>query len=727
MSLSRKRLIVIATGAGFVLALFLMRIEEKIVFMSEETGRPHHVPKLDLSDAGNNPSIPRDGEVKVKVEENSRQSFFITEKSVDAIIKFQKCTTMGASFDGAEWMLKRSPPTVNSKCGGGLTTDRGFPLLCDYPIGEFVAYEFSKIVGLFVPEVRPLMLLNELFETHLLDYREGCAGGSEEVYLSSEVMRLLKITWVEPEWKLGIFSAMKMESDLEELPATFLNNLGGYVMDHVKNVPDSAGKLLHRWADTGGVKISTLVSDNGEENAALVDQVVDAFAFDFIVDNCDRFSSSRKEILFEMGWDRLLPCTTAACKRWGLSNYNEKNFLRRGDKMVLIDNGKALHGFTFLDNSVEGNRKRAKKVLFEGSAFPNCAITSSMLDKLYDILFRGDLISDIVRKGSSLGFMTRKDERDDNWEVLVENLITDYLAAEGEGYQDSADINYVTTNRTEGISLPTDFESYEYVLMGLDHRSNILLEHAVLHCFSCGELEITSLDEKFDSASSIAAAVNNFGASDSDSGKYFHGCLLFATTGVPGILGDNPEMHHAIVNDRVVYDQLVGDVDGKSGGVSLWVDGLFRGRVCYNWAANFLATADRQSGKGTDLNAGFMALYLLLTYGKREKITDAQAEMISSLLNGKKTRLYDKDPSTQYHQNDILGGGIKEIDYGRKFAMETVAIEKADLMGRVGEKAMEFLRRYMEFNNYRFEPPGVVEGKGVGEVEDVEVEISKWW
>ena len=124
---------------------------------------------------------------------------------------------------------------------------------------------------------------------------------------------------------------MKMEENLEQLPDSFLRSLGEYVIDHVVNVPKDKNKLVHRWetgaAEEQGVRILDVMKHAPSGDASLFTQVLDAFTFDFLVDNCDRFSSSRKGIEFEMGYDRLLQCTTPACKRWGLFNYNEKNFL----------------------------------------------------------------------------------------------------------------------------------------------------------------------------------------------------------------------------------------------------------------------------------------------------------------------------------------------------------------------------------------------------------------
>jgi len=188
---------------------------------------------------------------------------------------------MGATVSGnVKQILKRSPPRTNNKCGGELTKEKGFPLLCDYPLGELVAFEFSKIFhhSIYIPEVQPFILNNENFESHLEDYpNDDCATGNKELYLGSKVMELLELTFEPSNYKLGLYSGMAMEPEIVQLPDIFLRSVGRFVMERTKGV--DSNKLMQRWE----TKDKQDVFDTSGGKPELFDQVVDAFAFDFLV------------------------------------------------------------------------------------------------------------------------------------------------------------------------------------------------------------------------------------------------------------------------------------------------------------------------------------------------------------------------------------------------------------------------------------------------------------
>lgn len=400
-----------------------------------------------------------------------------------------------------------------------------------------------------------------------------------------------------------------------------------------------------------------------------------------------------------MSYENLLPCKTPACKRWDLFNYNEKNFVYRekggGAQMVLIDNGKAMHGMTFLDNSVRGNRQWAERILFV-KEYPLCAFTLEFLDSLYNSLSGNTLPSGTIleAENSALNFMRR--EGGTSWEDHVDGLVSSYLSGEQEPGEHFP-TTFSTTNKTiPSISMPHDFASFDYALMGIDHRSNLLLSHVVKNCMSCDGVSLNPIVGKIKSIEELVKVANNYGASININHK-FDGCILVAVV-----------LDYVFVNN---YDSFVKLVPLESISVEGMDEVKVRGwddddgLVDKNWVAGAIATADRISGAPEDVMLGFLSIFFLLK-GEGRGVAKEVGDKISKLLNGKVVRLYSLDESERYQGggkrgwDDVGGDNVKEVDYGRKFSDEIIVLGLEDISPEISKGGEGYLNRFMEFNGY---------------------------
>lgn len=251
------------------------------------------------------------------------------------------CRVLIGSLNNVKHVLKRSPASLNNKCGGKQTTAHGMPFLCDWPVGEMVTYSLSSLLSVnLVPETSAAVLSNSKVDNSFTPApsAEVCTG---------QQYKLLDMAYVKNEADLSFFSAQQVRDGVKDIDVRVLEQVAAFVLDHGAN--DDMNKLISRWGSAGSEKIA---------DGKIFDQVLDAFLLDFLVDMCDRFGSN--VVQFRIGFNNLLPIGPGSDPHCNAGNF----VIDEGSsKLFLIDNGKSLHCRTFLDNSMRNNRKLGIEVL----------------------------------------------------------------------------------------------------------------------------------------------------------------------------------------------------------------------------------------------------------------------------------------------------------------------------------------------------------------------------
>lgn len=746
-----------------------------------------------------------------------------------------------SDLDDGIYVLKRSPASLNNKCGGQLTTKHGMPFLCDWPVGELVSYSISELLNLhLVPRTIPAVLSNEKFDKSLSGTETKAAQCTDQQ------TKLIKMAYVENEAALSFFSAQAVIEDVSDINPKTLNDIGTYIIE-TGGSPSTKSTLFSRWGDLNKQRVSSIPG-------TLLSQVIEGFLLDFLVDMCDRYASNI--VSFRVGFSNLLPIASGTDPICNPGNFIVSN---TDNKLFLIDNGKSLHCRTFLDNSMTNNRQLMKEVMNQAAidetvkirqpgdtetttishkfnAHKICAFTSSSLNSVYDLV-TADYLSNtigLLPRLESLGFSHTN--------------VNDWINKVKEVYRGKENDQAATS-----ISKLTDFTTLGNVLMGVDHRANLVLEHVIQNCMDCsglrtyelhivvapsneGEMvknevenyvvnddslniikyttvlpdknvifgegansvraasningenegifideiavivlkdtnpvytpmdsviqtktnfftpttyqhakmtalgrhfvskgsnkvlvsaagEDTSLilasladssdelkslessrekinDSHFQDLISVFKFVNNFGNNDASS---FGGCLKASITGQPahGFEGGGGFVD-VFVNDFNMFRSVTEGVVEKFDDVTLLkvalTDGsairfavrqLDDGYIPLDWASNAIATGRRDTGEMTDLNAGFIALFIQLSYRSMEAVDEDTATFISNMLDGKQMYVLNSQKTEANKHLDSL--------------QITVRVTKEEVM-KVEGKLRVYLKDFMDFNGYIVPP-----------------------
>jgi len=250
------------------------------------------------------------------------------------------------------------------------------------------------------------------------------------------------------------------------------------------------------------------------------------------------------------------------------------------------------------------------------------------------------------------------------------------------------------------------------------HSSANVEETALALDFLRGKVaEITALPSSrpdvkpeggFKNLQDVCKWTNEYGGGGQSQGP-FGGCIKVARTGMPNSVD-------LFTNDYFTFKTLVGAVatdklnmreNGEKGSVACTIEGGVGGvevrslddnYVDGNWTADALATADRVSGVMTELHAGMLSLYILLTYHDGV-VGTAEGEYIRTALKDKIVYVTKQD------------GGSVRVKLGLS----------ATEMG--GREAKVMLLNFMAFNGYELESVA----DGYEKTAKALKKPSRWW
>mmetsp|Transcript_8177 Transcript_8177/g.14835 ORF Transcript_8177/g.14835 Transcript_8177/m.14835 type:complete len:989 (-) Transcript_8177:147-3113(-) len=385
----------------------------------------------------------------------------------------------------AQYVLKRSPLELAGKCGGGTFKDN-FPSFCDWPVAELIASEFDKVLNLgLVPETFPTILKAKAFED--MYFGSDKCGSNKSFRINNRI---------KTKKSYQIFSAQTIAGELKELGREELHNVAMDVLAHGSKF--HKGMIADRWNIDG--ERSPL------SKTKIYQSICQSFVFDVLMNMNDRFAShltlfrvlfsnlvDRERYANEVGGpidEEISKLEPNLPKLWkqhtaGGTKYNLDNMMcnpaKGCDELVLIDNGKSLHGRSFIDPSAEGVRKlvsstltepevklTAKKSSDQNFNFPMhffCAFHQSFLAGLYEAARRVEYIPDHF--------------------VRTNNFFQGGETSMISRYHDWSNIK---ATGDESLGEATDMATFKGASIVTHHTSMSLLGHAMSNCMSCDRM-----------------------------------------------------------------------------------------------------------------------------------------------------------------------------------------------------------------------------------------------